>query len=79
MSSEEVCLSGSICRGSVQPGRSLRVSVWHVPHPDMELTCYFWCTADGEPPSKDGVGAIDDQMVEELVRENFPLHGSIAV
>ncbi len=41
--STEICQPSHLHRGEVDPGRSLRVGVWHVPAPDMELGCYLWC------------------------------------
>ena len=65
--SSEVCLSGSVRRGSVRHGRALRVSVWHVPRPEMELSCYLWCTGSGDPPPQAANASVDDTFVEELI------------
>ncbi len=65
--SREVCLSGSLYRGRVKPGRTFRAGVWHVAKPDLDLNCYLWCTDDGEPPKGEGENKVDDELVTQLV------------
>ena len=51
-----VCFTHSIYETNLMDRASVKVNLWRMPQTNFKITCYLWCTSDGEiplPPQKD--------------------------
>ena len=65
----EICHPTSSYYGTVGNGKAFHLSLWHLlPRPNMQLSCYVWCTEDGSLPSGPGLGAsLPSDFLKEVV------------
>ena len=64
-----LCLKGDLHRGQVEPHTSLSVEIWHVPSPDMNMSCYLWCTESGQLPIVDSEDLVNSTFISDFVRK----------
>jgi hypothetical protein len=55
-----VCHQGIKHEGSLKFNEDLEVSLWYTSEREFSLSCYFWCTTDGELPQPAETGGNGD-------------------
>ena len=55
---------------SIGSGQSFVLNLWHSSSPKMDLSCYMYCTEDGELPVRNSEGTISQSEVESMVSCN---------
>ena len=67
--SGSVCYENYISQATVEPGTEMEMELWYESGAKFNATCYFWCTEDGNLPSKfDDSNFASDDLLENLVK-----------
>ena len=65
---KDICYSSSDFQGHVNSGKALHVAIWHLHKPDMDLSCYVWCTENGSLPEPSEGQPVSTEFLQEIVR-----------
>ena len=71
-----MCREGEIYRGTLGQGSGATVGVWRHSSATASraLSCFFWCTKDGDLPQVLGNGSVDYvDLLEELAPKQHPI------
>ena len=68
--STDVCTEGNLYLGAMEENESLDIDLWFKKSAEFSLTCYLWCTKDGQFPRapNDRSGSGDSSWFLALVR-----------
>ena len=66
----KVCHRGEIVEGKLSYNQLLKLRLWYAQGAEFQLSCYLWCTDDGELPSEVDDVEIETDLIVAIVSDS---------